>query len=99
MGTAMKMQCRGHVTSTAKIRNAHDFKEQSVWKKAQDKPRRPQGGDFKRVYRRNTTLTYIRRAFVSTVMDRRGSLQSEHFLTNEVTQFFFKENPMLGNSQ
>jgi hypothetical protein len=56
--------------------------EQSV---AQDKPRRRLGDDFKLVYQRNTTLTYLRRAFVSTVMDRRGSLQSGHFLTNEVT--------------
>ena len=85
-GTTMKMQWRGHVTNTAKIRNVHGFN----WAiRTEDSTRQTEaatgGDDFKLVYQRNTTLTYLRRAFVSTVMDCRGSLQSGHFMTNEVT--------------
>ena len=91
MGTTMKMQRRGHVTSTVKIRNVHMILiEHTTRKTAQDKPRRRQRDDFKLVSQRNKTLTYLTRAFVSTVMDHRGSLQSAHFLTNEVTIFFFQ---------
>ena len=79
----MKMQWTGHVTITAKIGNVHMILiEQFIRKKAQDKPRRRRGDDFKLLSRRNKTLTYLTRAFVSTVMHRRGSLQSGHFLTN-----------------
>jgi len=90
MGTTMKMQWSGHVTSTANIGNVHMILiEQSVRKKAQDRPRRRRPDDLKLLSQRNKTLTYLTRAFVSTAMHRRGSLQSGHFLKKEVTKFFF----------